>query len=81
MSSQYINRAYKKDDSTRECIDGTWGSGFELKEGRFMLDIRNNFIFSMGLFRYRKKLPREVVDAPLLEMFRVGLGWTLSNMI
>lgn len=46
-----------------------------------MLDIRKNFFFPMGLVRYRKRLPGEVVDNPLLEIFRVGLGGTLSNTI
>ena len=42
---QYLKRGYKEEGDrlfSRICGDETRGSGFELKEGRFRLDIRKN---------------------------------------
>ncbi|KFQ82651.1 hypothetical protein N337_12491, partial [Phoenicopterus ruber ruber] len=55
-------------------------NGFKLKEGRFRLDIRKNF-FTMRAMKHWNRLPREVVDAPSLETFKVRLDGTLSNLI
>ncbi|KAK4830139.1 hypothetical protein QYF61_008566 [Mycteria americana] len=67
---QYIKGAYKKD---RECLftrarsDRTRVSCFKLKEGRFRLDVRKKF-FTVRVVRNRNRLPREVMDAPSLEV-------------
>ncbi|KFP96340.1 hypothetical protein N329_05583, partial [Haliaeetus albicilla] len=54
--------------------------GFKVKEGRFRLDIRQNF-FTMRVVSHWHRLPREVVDAPSLETFKVRLDGALSNLI
>jgi len=53
--------------------DRIWGSGFKLKEGGFGLDIREK-LFTVRVLRHWHRLPREVVDAPSLETFKVRLN-------
>ncbi|KFR04949.1 hypothetical protein Y956_16472, partial [Nipponia nippon] len=52
----------------------------KLKEGRFRLDIRRKF-FTMRVERHWKRLPREAVDAPSLEVFKARLDGALSNLV
>jgi len=75
--------AYKKAGEglfTRAGSDRTRGNGFRLKEGRFRLDIRKKF-FTIRVVKYWTRLPRELVDAPALETFKVKLYRALSNLI
>jgi len=68
---QYLEGAYKKDEDkhfSRASCYRTRGNGFKLKESRFRLDIRWNI------------LPREVVDAPSLETFKIKLDGALSYL-
>ncbi|KFW61749.1 hypothetical protein AS28_03206, partial [Pygoscelis adeliae] len=55
-------------------------NGFKLKGGRFRLDIRKKF-FTLGVVKHWHRLPREVVDAPSLEAFKVRLDGALSKLI
>ncbi|KFQ72006.1 hypothetical protein N335_05483, partial [Phaethon lepturus] len=78
---QYFKGAYKKDGDrhfSRACSHRTRGNGFKLKEGRFRLDLRKKF-FTMR--KHWHRLPREVIDAPSLEPFKVRLDRALSNLI
>ncbi|GAB0203875.1 triadin [Grus japonensis] len=79
---QYLKGAYRKAGeglSIRECSDRTRGNGFKLKEGRFRLDVRKKF-FTVMVVRHWTRLPREVVDAPFLEVFKTRLDGALGNM-
>ncbi|KFV43821.1 hypothetical protein N341_09894, partial [Tyto alba] len=55
-------------------------NGFKLKEGRFRLDIRKKF-FNVWVVRHWNRLPREVVDAPSLEVSKARLDRALSNLV
>ncbi|KFQ83870.1 hypothetical protein N337_02653, partial [Phoenicopterus ruber ruber] len=55
-------------------------NGFNLKEGRYSLDIRKKF-FTMRVVKHWNRLPSEAVDAPSLETFKVRLDGALGNLI
>ncbi|KGL96037.1 hypothetical protein N301_02987, partial [Charadrius vociferus] len=55
-------------------------NGFKLEEGRFRLAIRKKF-FTVRVVRHWNRLPREVVDAPSLEIFKARLDGALSNLV
>ncbi|KAK4816897.1 hypothetical protein QYF61_024539 [Mycteria americana] len=80
---QYLKGAYKKAGEglvTRACSNRTRNNGSKLKKGRFRLDIRKKF-FTMRVVRHWNRLPREVVDAPSLEVFKARLNGALSNLL
>ncbi|KFQ23646.1 hypothetical protein N332_12735, partial [Mesitornis unicolor] len=55
-------------------------NGFKLEEGRFRLDIRRKF-FILKVVGHWHRLPREVVDAPSLEVFKARLDRALGNLV
>jgi len=80
---QYLKGAYKKDGDrlfSRASCNRTRGNGFKLQEGRFRLTVRKTFS-TMRVVKPWPRLPREVVDAPSLETFKVRFSGALSDLI
>ncbi|KFZ47280.1 hypothetical protein N321_08497, partial [Antrostomus carolinensis] len=55
-------------------------NGSKLREGRFRLDVRRKF-FTQRVVGHRNRLPREAVDAPSLEAFKIRLDGALGGLI
>ncbi|KFV75954.1 hypothetical protein N308_14297, partial [Struthio camelus australis] len=55
-------------------------NGYELKHGKFHLNMRKNF-FPVRVTEHWHRLPREVVESPSLEVFKSHLDVILGNML
>ena len=83
VAFQYLKGAYRKAGEglfVRECSERTRSNGFKLKEGRFRLDIQKKF-FTQKVVEHWHRFPREVMDAPSVEVFKVRLDGALGNLI
>jgi len=83
VAFQYLKGICKKGGDklfSRVCCDRTRGNGFKLKEGRFRLGIMKK-VFTMMVVKCQNRLPKEAVDVPSLETFKVRFDGTLRNLI
>ena len=60
--------------------DRTRGNAFKLGQGRFRLDIRENF-FTQRVVTHWNRLPNEVVDVPSLEALKARLDVALGSLV
>ena len=66
--------------STGVDSDRTKGNRFNLKHGRFHLDIRRKF-FTQRVVMHWNRLPKEVVNAPSLDAFKARLDAILGSLV
>jgi len=60
--------------------DKTWGNGHKLKHMKLRLKIRKHF-FTVRVVKHLHRLPRVVVESPLIEIFKTQLDTTLDSLL
>ncbi|RMC12271.1 hypothetical protein DUI87_09783 [Hirundo rustica rustica] len=82
MEHLFYKGAYKTNGEGHKNAgrDRTRDNGFKLKESKFRSDIRKKF-FTVKVMRHWRRLPREVVDALSLAVFKAEWDWPLSSLV
>ena len=60
--------------------DRTRGKGHKLKQSKFHLNVRKNF-FPLRVMEPWPRLPREAVESPSLEIFKIRLDKVLCSLL
>jgi len=58
----------------------TRGNGYKLKLRKFRVNMRKNF-FPLRMTEHWNRLPREAVDSPSLELFKIHLDEVLCSLL
>lgn len=61
-------------------MEKTRGSGYKLQQERFNLNVIKN-CFTVRTVSHWNNVPREVVESPSLEVFKMHLNGVLHNLI
>ncbi|PKU49642.1 hypothetical protein llap_26 [Limosa lapponica baueri] len=79
---QYLKGGYREGDClfTRSHMEKTRGNRYKLLLGTFQLDTRGKF-FTMRTISHWNNLPREVVDSPSLDTFKIQLDRVMGHLV
>ena len=83
MAFQHLKGTYKLEEDrlfTHSDSDRIKGNVFKLEEGKINLNVRMK-VCTQRAVRHWNKLPREVVDAPSLEVYKARLDGALGSLV